>query len=154
MAAQVQQQREAQAAADAAAQQQAAAQAQADAEAQQQAAAQAQADAEAQQQAQGGGDQNAGGGDQGGDTSAPPPPSPSLPPSSDNTTITYVHHAATDEIGKSCQSDNGYPKAGGCEYGAVCYHQRCTVWCSNDGTCPGSMRCGRTDTNPGTDLGQ
>jgi len=88
---------------------------------------------------------------------APRPPAPSIP-------ITIERHSAVDEIGKSCDPrvgwsgdgdpDKAWPHAGSCQYGAVCYHRRCTVWCSSDRSCPNSMRCGSTTGTVPTELCQ
>lgn len=87
-----------------------------------------------------------------------PPPS-----GGGNVTINIERHSATDEIGKSCDPsvgfsggdpDKAWPHAGSCQYGAVCYHRRCTVWCGNDKSCPNSMRCGLTTGTAPTELCQ
>jgi len=67
-------------------------------------------------------------------------------------TITVERHAATDELGKQCTSQPGWPQAGGCQYGAVCYARTCTVWCGSDDSCPPGYRCAFTDENPRTKL--
>ncbi|MEO8705181.1 MAG: hypothetical protein ABI867_34365 [Kofleriaceae bacterium] len=85
----------------------------------------------------------------------PPGPAPIQSRPSPPPTITIVRHAATDEIGKSCSSnDNAWPQAGGCQYGAVCYHRSCTVWCGNDGSCPVGKRCAFTTGTTPTKLCQ
>jgi hypothetical protein len=75
-----------------------------------------------------------------------PPPAP--------ITVQIERHSATDEIGKSCTggNDNGWPQAGTCQYGAVCYARRCTVWCGNDGSCPSGKTCAFTDSGVRTKL--
>jgi len=88
-----------------------------------------------------------------------PPPS-----GGGNVTINIERHASTDEIGKSCDPSAGYsgggdpdkawPHAGSCQYGAVCYHRRCTVWCGNDRSCPNGMRCAMTTGTAPTELCQ
>ncbi len=98
---------------------------------------------------------------------AEPPPEPQPvyqpPPPQGNVTIHIERHAATDEIGKSCDPsvgfsggdpDKAWPHAGSCQYGAVCYHRRCTVWCGNDRSCPSSLRCAPTTGTTPTELCQ
>jgi hypothetical protein len=85
----------------------------------------------------------------------PPPPSPAPIQPGPAPTITIIRHSATDEIGKSCSSnDQAYPQAGGCQYGAVCYRRQCTVWCGNDGSCPAGKRCAFTTGGTPTKLCQ
>jgi hypothetical protein len=67
-------------------------------------------------------------------------------------TVTIERHAATDELGKSCHAQPGWPSAAECQYGAVCYADQCTVWCGSDGSCPSGYRCAFTDGNPATKL--
>jgi len=91
-------------------------------------------------------------------SSSPPsggsPPAPAYgttsgPPPAGNVTITHERHDAVDEVGKRCSSPNDtdqtMPTAGSCQYGAVCYQGRCTVWCGSGGACPSGLSCGWTD---------
>jgi hypothetical protein len=71
-----------------------------------------------------------------------------------NVEIHVEEHRSTDEIGKSCTSNPGYPSAGSCQYGAVCFRGTCTVWCANDGSCPSGMTCGLTGSPENTQLCQ
>ena len=98
--------------------------------------------------------------------SAPEPdPQPVYHPApTGNVTINIERHASTDEIGKSCDPSAGYsgggdpdkawPHAGSCQYGAVCYHRRCTVWCNSDRSCPNGLRCALTTGTAPTELCQ
>jgi len=80
------------------------------------------------------------------------PAQPTYQPPPPNVTVTIERHAATDELGKSCHAQPGWPAAAECQYGAVCYVDQCTVWCGNDGSCPAGYRCAFTDSNPATKL--
>jgi hypothetical protein len=80
---------------------------------------------------------------------------PVLPTSGPDVTVTVIEHRSTDEIGKSCTSDSpGYPTAGTCQYGAVCFRRVCTVWCANDRSCPSGLRCAMTGSPENTELCQ
>jgi hypothetical protein len=87
---------------------------------------------------------------------SPPPqeeqPPPQQPPM--NVEIHVEEHRSTDEIGKSCTSNPGYPSAGSCQYGAVCFRGTCTVWCGNDRSCPSGMTCALTGSPENTELCQ
>jgi len=105
---------------------------------------------------------------------APEPEPDSLPPASQwqpapapqpNINVSIERHSSRDDIGKSCDPragwsgdgdpDKAWPHAGTCQYGAVCYHHRCTVWCSSDKSCPNNMRCAFTSgLNLATELCQ
>jgi hypothetical protein len=72
-------------------------------------------------------------------------------------------HAASDELGKGCDPsvgfigdnpDAGWPHAGSCHYGAVCYHRRCTVWCDSNRQCPSGLHCAPTTGTAPTELCQ
>lgn len=77
--------------------------------------------------------------------SAPSPPPAPPPPPPGRTTI-VIHHAAADEVGKTCKWTEGeYPTAHECQYGAVCYRDRCTTWCGPDNACPAGTHCGEAD---------
>lgn len=82
----------------------------------------------------------------------PEPQQPTYQPPPPNVSVTIERHAATDELGKSCHAQPGWPAAAECQYGAVCYANECTVWCGNDGSCPSGYRCAFTDGNPSTKL--